>query len=251
MSEGAHKRFCDPPLESALKWVAFGVQPDMGAGTKMPIRLSVNGLAKFMTSSDSARRTLLKDFKFPFNKDGSKKPQIVRYSEARAAIRDYHEAHNNASVIVTAIEKLIKKREQNPEKDAARINDNVRALETYLKHFSNRNFVILDTPKPSYVHGEVTVTAGPDLFVEEKGKKKLIKLDFSEKKPNEETVQIMLKVMHEAAMVGGIAVAPADVIYLDITRQTQFTGKKLNKLLKKNIDAACTTIADIWPKLTQ
>jgi hypothetical protein len=68
----------------------------------MPIRLSVNGLAKFMTSSDSARRTLLKDFKFPFNKDGSKKPQIVRYSEARATIRGYYEAHNNASVIVTA-----------------------------------------------------------------------------------------------------------------------------------------------------
>ena len=43
----------------------------------------------------------------------------------------------------------------------------------------------------------------------------------------------------------------ANVVYLDITRKTQYNGKKLNKQLKKNIDAACETIADIWPKLKQ
>ena len=80
----------------------------------MAVKLSVNGLAKFMTSSEAARRTLLRDFKYPFNKDGTRKPQIVRYSEARAAIRDYHEGGNDASVLVGAIEKLVKKREQNP-----------------------------------------------------------------------------------------------------------------------------------------
>jgi hypothetical protein len=217
----------------------------------MSIKISVNGLAKFMTSSEATRRTLLKDFKFPFNKDGSKKPQIVWYSEARAVIRDYHEAENNASIIVTAIEKLIAKREENPEKNAARINDNIRALETYLKHFSDRTFTILATPKPTYVHGEVFVGTSPDLYVDENGKKKLIKLDFSEKKPNVDAVEIMLKVMHEAASVAELPVRPADIIYLDITRKTQYTGKTLNKQLKKNIDAACETIEDIWPKLKQ
>src|ERR1700690_1927225 len=99
----------------------------------MSIPISVNGLAKFMTSSEAARRRILRDFKFPFNKDGSKKPQIVRYSEARAVIRDYHESGNNAATIVTAIEKLIAKKQKNPDKDEARINDNIRALQTYLE----------------------------------------------------------------------------------------------------------------------
>jgi hypothetical protein len=109
----------------------------------------------------------------------------------------------------------------------------------------------LETPKPKYVHGEVSVSAYPDLYVDEEGKKKLIKLDFSEKVPDKYSVEIMLKVMHEAAYNANLPVHPADVIYLDITRHTQYTGKKLNKQLKKNIDAACETIADIWPKLKQ
>lgn len=217
----------------------------------MPIPISVNGLAKFMTSSESTRRRILRDYKFPFNKDGSKKPQIVRYSEARAVIRDYHESGNNAATIVTAIEKLMEKRQKNPDKDASRINDNIRALETYLKYFSHRAFQVLPTPKPTYIHGEVVVSASPDLYVDEGGKKKLIKLDFSEKKPDEQTVEILLKVMHEAAFMSKVPVFPADVIYLDVARQAQHNGKKLNKQLKKNIDAACETIQDIWPKLTQ
>jgi len=217
----------------------------------MSISISVNGLAKFMTSSEATRRRILRDYKFPFNKDGSKKPQIVRYSEARAAIRDYHESGNNAATIVIVIEKLIAKKQKNPEKDAARINDNIRALQTYLEHFSNRKFTVLENPKPKYIHGEVSVSAFPDLFVDEDGSKKLIKLDFSETEPDEELVEIMLKVMHEAASANELAVVAENVIYLDITRKTQFNGKKLNKQLKKNIDAACETIADIWPKLKQ
>lgn len=152
---------------------------------------------------------------------------------------------------MTAIEKLIAKKQKNPDKDAARIDDNIRALKTYLEHFSNRKFVVLETPKPKYVHGEVYVSAYPDLYVDEEGTKKIIKMDFSEKKPNEDAVEIILKVMHEAAYAANLSLMAANVIYLDITRKTQYNGKKLNKQLKKNIDAACETIADIWPKLKQ
>ena len=57
--------------------------------------------------------------------------------------------------------------------------------------------------------------------------------------------------MHEAAAVMGLPVHPKDVIYLDIARNRQYTGAKLNKRLKSDIDAACDTIADIWPRVTQ
>jgi hypothetical protein len=109
----------------------------------------------------------------------------------------------------------------------------------------------LETPKPKYAHGEVLVSAYPDLYVDEEGTKKLIKLDFSEKRPDEQAVEIVLKVMHEAAYAAKLPLLAANVIYLDITRKTQYTGKKLNKQLKKNIDAASETIAHIWPRIKQ
>jgi hypothetical protein len=57
--------------------------------------------------------------------------------------------------------------------------------------------------------------------------------------------------MGDAAAAIGVPVAPADVIYLDIARQAQYNGKKMNKQLKKNVDAACETIQAVWPTIKQ
>jgi hypothetical protein len=215
----------------------------------MPIKISVSGLAKFMKATSATQRTLLRNYKFPFTPTGERRPQIVRYSEARSAITKYHESNNDITVLITAIEALAKKESEHPEKDASRIHDNIRALKTYMAHFSKNHFTVLENPKPKYTHGEVIVSTAPDLFVDEEGMKKLIKLDFNAIKPDEEVIQIVLKVMHEASYLSDLGVQPKDVVYLDVSRQAQFTGAKLNKRLKKEIDAACDTIADIWPKI--
>jgi hypothetical protein len=217
----------------------------------MAIQISVSGLAKFMRGMPAAQRTLLRNFKFPFDANGNKRPQIVRYSEARAAIRKYHESGNRVTILLEAIENLLKKEIEHPEKDASRIHDNVRAVKTYMSHFSKNNFTILENPNPKYLHDEVVVTATPDLYVEENGKRKLIKLDFNVHKPDQETVEIILKVMHEASAISKLGVQPRDVVYLDVSRQAQFVGTKMNKRLLRDIDAACETIADIWPKIKQ
>lgn len=217
----------------------------------MSIQISVNGLAKFMKASSATQRTLLRNQKFQFTPDGKKRPQIVRYSEARAAIRKYHESGNDVAVLLSAIESLVKKENEQPEKDSSRLHDNVRALKTYMTHFSKSSFTVLTTPKPKYSHGEVTVSATPDLYVDENGKKKLIRLDFNSSKPDNEVVQIILKVMHEASVSSNLNVQPKDVVYLDVSGQAQYTGAKLNVRLKRDIDAACETIADIWPRIKQ
>ncbi len=204
-----------------------------------------------MNATSFRQRRLLRDYKFPFNKDGTKKPQIVRYSEARATIQKYHQSDNDVTVLLEAVEALKKKASDNPDKDQHRIEDNIRAINAYMKHFQDNKFTVLDNPRPKYVHGDVFVSATPDLYVDEKGTKKLIKLDFSSTAPKEEVVSIILKVMHEAAMVEQLGVKPSDVVYLDVSRQQQFTGKKLNKRLKQDIDAACETIEDIWPRVKQ
>ena len=209
------------------------------------------GTGSVYDATSFRQRRLLRDHKFPFTKDGHRKPQIVRYSEARSTIQKYHSHTNDVTVLLDAVEALKKKAAENPDKEPSRIEDNIRAIKTYMKHFQNDQFRVLENPRPRYVHGEVHVTTAPDLYVDENGIKKLNKLDFNVKEPKEEVVNIILKVMHEAATSEELGVRPADVIYLDVSRQRQFTGKKLNKQLKRDIDAACETIADIWPKVKQ
>jgi hypothetical protein len=217
----------------------------------MPIKITVAGLAQFMNATSFRQRRLLRDHKFPYTKDGHRKPQIVRYSEARSTIQKYHANNNDVTVLLDAVEALKRKAAENPDKDQSRIEDNIRAIKTYMKHFQNHQFKVLENPRPKYIHGEVHVSTAPDLYVDENGTKKLIKLDFNAKEPKEEVVEIILKVMHEAAASDGLGVKPADVIYLDVSRQRRFTGKKLNKRLKRDIDAALETIADIWPQVKQ
>lgn len=214
-------------------------------------KISVKQLADFMLASSSRQRSIVRDAKYPKLRDGKPKPQIVRYSEARSAIREYHESGRDISVLLTAVEKLIKKKAEHPEKDGARIDDNIRAIKAYISHFQNNNFTILNTPRPVYIFDQMLVSATPDLYVEESGIRKLIKLDFSERKPNGDAIAILLKVMFEAASREELAVKPKDVVYLDVSRREQHIGAKLNKKLKKDIDAALATIQDMWANIRQ
>ena len=120
-----------------------------------------------------------------------------------------------------------------------------------MKHFSKNLFGVLEVPRPKYEHAGVLVSTAPDLYVEECGERKLIKLDFNQQPPDPGVIEIILKVTHEAASSGGLAVKPKNVVYLDVSRQTQYTGASLNKRLKKDIDAACQTIADMWAGIKQ
>jgi len=215
------------------------------------MRISVKVLADFMLANPARQRKIIRDSKFPKLKDGKPKPQIVRYSESRAAIRDFHESGNDITILLKAIERLTNKKLTNPEKDSARIDDNIRAISAYAKYYSKTSFEVLPTPKPIYSYEQIEVSAIPDLCVQENGTKKLIKLDFNQAKPRKEAVDIIMKVMSEAALQAELGIKPKDVVYLDVSRQEQYTGKKLNIGLKKNIDAALATIQDMWSNIKQ
>lgn len=135
------------------------------------MKITVKVLADFMLSGPSRQRTLVRDSKFPKLKGGKPKPQIVHHSETRAAIRDYHESGNDITVLLTAVEKLVKKKAEHPDKDSSRIDDNIRAIKAYIAHFASNKFTVLTTPKPSYFYEQMEVSATPDLYVEENGTK--------------------------------------------------------------------------------
>ena len=110
-------------------------------------------------------------------------------------------------------------------------------------------YVVLMNPKPKYQHGDVTVSASPDLYVDEGGIKKLVKFDFKAAETEKSTIQTILKITHAAAAMSGMVLSAENVIYLDIGRQKMHKGKELNKRLRAEVDAACDTIAAIWPTL--
>jgi hypothetical protein len=97
-----------------------------------------------------------------------------------------------------------------------------------MKYFSKSKFVVLENPRPKYIHSSVEVSTSPDLFVEENGNKKLIKLDFNVSPLDSESIKIILKVMYEASISKNLTVKPKDVIYLDVSRNEQYNGEKLN-----------------------
>ena len=210
----------------------------------MAIKLSVKGLAQFMTSGAAKQRSILRTQKFPSKQENV--AIIVYYGEARRAIEAFHEGDNDPAALVSVVDALSKKEAASSGQTAVRLNHNIRGMKTYLTYFGDRKFKILPTPKLKYNHSSVIVSAMPDLFVSENGTPKLIKLDFSEKLPDERVITIILQVTYEAAVLAKLNVKPKDVIYLDVSRNQQHTGAKLRSSIKKDVDAACDNIEALW-----
>ena len=208
------------------------------------IKITVKGLAKFMTKGPAGQRKVLRDFKFP-RPEGF--VQSIYYGEARQAIRDYHSKGNNPATLVKAIGDLRAEADRAAGQTQTRLEHNIRAVESYLRHFANRRFRVLQTPRLEYSHQNVAIGATPDLFVEEKGCEKLIKLELGADAPDRAMVKIILQVMYEAALSHGIRVRPQDVICLDATRAVQHKGAKVRARLTREIEAACENIEAMWP----
>jgi hypothetical protein len=215
----------------------------------MQIKLSVTGLAKFMNARPAAQRSLLKAYKFSTDSLGNKRPQIVRYSEARAAIQQYHDNGNKTDILKEAILDLRYKEELPHIKDAARIRDNMRAINNYMRHYSQSQYVLITRPRLKYKHLNVEISATPDLFVDDDGIRKLIKLHFNASSASQESIKFILKIMHEASSNAGLRVDAKNVIFLDLSRNQSYSGSPLNKNLRRDVNAACENIADIWPHI--
>lgn len=210
------------------------------------IRISVKGLAKFMTAGPATQRKVLKDFKFPDPEGGV---QASYYSEARSAIAEFHGSDNNPATIAAEVQRLSEKAYDASGRQRVRIEHNIRALQSYLENFGHESFRVLPTPSLSLSQRTVSVGATPDLFVRHKGSNKLIKLDLGTKAPDKRLVAIVLQVIYEAARSSGLSLKPKDVLYLDVPRANVHRSAKVRTRLKGEIEAACENIEALWPTI--
>lgn len=208
------------------------------------IRITSKGLAKFMFGGPATQRKTLRDFKFP-DPEGS--VQATYYTPARNAIKRYHGEGNDPSILVHEVDRLRITAAGQTDSQRVRIENNIRALKSYLKNFGHERFRVLSTPKLNFFSGAVTVSATPDLHVEHRSTKKLVKLDLSKRAPDPKMVRAILQVTFQAALASGLEVEPGNVVYLDVHRASQYKGAKVRTRLKAEIEAACRNIEALWP----
>ena len=94
----------------------------------------------------------------------------------------------------------------------------------------------------NYTHGNVRLSASPDLAVQEGGRLKLVKLGTTKKGASPELVRIMLRVMYQAA-IAEYQVQPHDVAYFDVTNAVRMKSSVDDCDLATTIDNGCNTLA--------
>jgi hypothetical protein len=78
---------------------------------------------------------------------------------------------------------------------------------------------------------------------------RIIKLEFASRPPGDVVIRIMSQAMFEAASAAGLNLRSADILLVDVPRKTVYRGARMRSRIAKDIEAACQTIADIWPSL--
>jgi hypothetical protein len=210
------------------------------------IRISLKGLANYMTASPTRQRKILRDFKFP-DPEGS--AQAVYYREARDLISAYHAHNHPRGWLLQRVGELIKLASLAQGQTAIRLRHNARALREYERHFGRKSYVVLGDIKLELVHANVRVTIFPDLHVREGGQEKIVKLEFGVRPPLPQTVKIIVQAMFDATTKSGLGIPTSGVLYIDVPRGRIHRGARLGSRMARDVESACLNIAAIWPTI--
>jgi len=211
------------------------------------IKLSVKGLADFMTANDKKRRKILYDYKHP--DDPESKAKILYYQEARDLIHSYHKQASYLGWLEEQSQHLTRRANLADGKTQTRLRNNARALRQYEANFGSRNFEVLHPKTFKLEFSDVSISTWPDLYVIERGRERLIKLEFSNKEPQQRVIKIITQCMFEASSAASPYVKSADVMFFDVPRGKDYKGARIGARLLGDIKAACETISDIWEKI--
>jgi hypothetical protein len=197
------------------------------------IQIGIKGLAKFMTAGAAAQRKVLRDYKYP---DPEGQAQAACYRDARSVICKFHDENRDLAWLV-AQEAMVSGGVANAPKPqiATRLKSNARAIKNYADNFASIKYEVLTDVRLTLKFASVQVTVNPDLHVREAGKEKILKLDFSDKQPENDIIKIVSQAMFEAALVEGFAVASSQILYVDVQHKIKHKGARLGATMRTNI----------------
>jgi hypothetical protein len=211
------------------------------------VRVSMSCLAEFVSSPGRSPQARLRPYKFSRRGEGFARTSY--YQPGLKAIRAYHVGGNDRVILDRAIEELRKREiiaERNPQR--IRFERNVAAIEAYHKIYGKRRFKVLPNHRLAYDVGGITITAQPDLWVEEDGTQVLLKVGMA--RHGVSYIDMLLSLLRKAAVKSGHRIRAKNFVYLNVS-----TGKELicsGPLTRFNrrFAAGAQEIADLWPTLT-
>ena len=210
------------------------------------IKISVKGLAKFMTSTERGKRKVLKDFKYP---DQEGLPQALYYREARDFIEAHHKNGYPPQWLLEKAMTLSLLAQTMTGRSVTRLRHNARALREYATLWGAKQFEILKELRLDLRYDGVRVTVVPDLHIREKGVEKIIKFDFSSRPPDDQIPRIIGQAMFEAMTESGRGIKASNVLYVDVPRKRVIKGARMGARMSGEIRAACENVEAIWDRL--
>jgi hypothetical protein len=128
-------------------------------------RISVNDLALFMVSSDTARMGIVRRARYP------QLPPIIRYRDARFAICQYLSDRRRAVNPLVEAEKMFQQRADDPSMSALRQDDArhsievLHAIQAMANQLAGLDFHAAPQSQPSLMLGDVEISVRADLLV--------------------------------------------------------------------------------------
>ena len=207
------------------------------------IRISLKGLAKFMTSTPARQRKILKDYKYP---DPEGFVQAIYYREARDFIVAFHRDGHDPTWLTSKAATISTLAASSTGQTKTRLKNNSRALREYATNFGRKKFEILHDINLEVSYFGVRVTVVPDLHVREGQTEKIIKLEFSKDLPEEKAVKIIGQALYEAQEVAGMGLTSSSVLVFDVARGQIHKGARAGARMRAEIEAACQNISSLW-----
>lgn len=208
------------------------------------IRMSLKGLAKFMLASDSGKRTILRNYKYP---SPEAHIQALYYREARDFIKAFYKNGHPLLWLHQEADKLLTLSQEATDTTRVRLGHNARALHQYAENFGDRQFEILKDQKLQMSLGELVVSIIPDLHVRERNQEMLVKLEFSQVEPDARVVRILTQVMSEAANQANLG--DVDIFLFDVPRAKVYRGSKTGLRMSRELMDASDNITAIWDRV--
>jgi hypothetical protein len=210
-------------------------------------KLSLKGLADYMTAEAARQRTILRQYKYPSEDDARVK--IMYYREARDRISAFHRGRENPNWLLNNADQLQTLASLSRGSTRTRLNHNARVLRSYKRYFSEKEYEVLKDLNLELSYGDVIITVRPDLHVREGRREKIIKYEFGVEAPIHREINIISQIMFESANNNGMALSSANVLYIDITRGHEHHGARLKARMARDVEATCQNISAIWDSI--
>lgn len=211
------------------------------------IKLSLKSFAEFMTAGPTRQRKVLFDAKYPDEDEAT--ARIVYYREAREAVAAFHAGAKDRKWLLDQADRIDSLATASSGRTVTRLRHNSRGMRDYARHFAMRNLQVLKPLQLALVFGNVRVSVVPDLHVEERGKEKIVKLEFSKDPPLDPLSKIVSQAMYEAARGAVTGLSGRSVVYVDVARGRDIYGARAGARTLRDMEAASQNIEAIWPSV--